>query len=137
MSKAPERHVVIARKNLGSIQDRLRLLDTDSDIVPGIGAIRAPGHTPGHMVVVVCSHGERLLYASDTVLHPLHLEHVDWLPIYDIIPEQAAASKCRIFGRASEERALVMGQHFAPFPSLGHVVRAGEGWQWRPIETTA
>jgi glyoxylase-like metal-dependent hydrolase (beta-lactamase superfamily II) len=50
-------------------------------MVPGIGAIPAPGHTPGHMVVSVCSGDERLLYIGDTVLHPLHLEHPDWIPI--------------------------------------------------------
>ena len=79
---------------------------------------------------------EQLLYIGDTVLYPLHLEHPDWTPIYDIIPEEAAASKRRIFDRAAEEKALVMGQHFPPFPSLGYVVKKEEGWQWQPIEMT-
>jgi glyoxylase-like metal-dependent hydrolase (beta-lactamase superfamily II) len=62
------------------------------------------------------------------------VEHPDWIPIYDIIPEEAAASKRRIFDRAAEERALVVGQHFPPFPSVGYVVKEGEGWQWQPIK---
>jgi glyoxylase-like metal-dependent hydrolase (beta-lactamase superfamily II) len=135
-AKAPERHVSIARRHLEAIQDRLTLLDREGEIVPGIDAIPAPGHTPGHIVVSVSSTDERLLYISDTVFHPLHLEHPAWVPIYDIIPEQAAASKRRIFGQAVEEKARVIGQHFPPFPSLGYVVKKGEGWQWRPIETT-
>ena len=114
----------------------MNLVDHESEIVPGIGAIPAPGHTPGHMVVSVSSGDERLLYIGDTVLYPLHLEHPDWIPIYDIIPEEAAASKRRIFDRAAEERALVVGQHFPPFPSVGYVVKKGEGWQWQPIERT-
>jgi hypothetical protein len=44
--------------------------------------------------------------------------------------------KRRIFDRAEEERALVVGQHFPPFPSVGHVVQKEEGWQWQPIERT-
>jgi glyoxylase-like metal-dependent hydrolase (beta-lactamase superfamily II) len=103
-------------------------------MVPGIGAIPAPGHTPGHMVVSVSSGDDRLLYIGDTVLYPLHLEHPDWIPIYDIIPEQAAASKRRIFDLSAEERALVVGQHFPPFPSAGYVVKQGEAWQWQPIK---
>jgi hypothetical protein len=31
----------------------------------------------------------------------------------------------------------VVGTHFYPFPSLGTVVKKGEGWQWQPIEPAA
>jgi glyoxylase-like metal-dependent hydrolase (beta-lactamase superfamily II) len=134
--KTPEMFVTCARTNLEPIQDRVTLLDRESQVVPGVGAIPAPGHTPGHMVVSVSSGDERLLYIGDTVLYPLHLERPDWLPIYDIVPEKAAASKRRIFDLAAEEKALVIGQHFPPFPSLGHVVKKGDGWQWQPVEVT-
>ena len=136
-AKTPERFVTCARTNLEPLRDRVTLLDRESEILPGIGVIPAPGHTPGHMVVSVSSGDQRLLYIGDTVLYPLHLEHPDWLPIYDIVPEKAAVSKRRIFDLAAEERAWVMGQHFPPFPSLGHVVKKGEGWQWQPIEMAA
>jgi len=134
--KTPEIFVKIARKNLEPIKDRVSLLHHESEILPGIGVIAAPGHTPGHMVVSVSSGDEQLLYIGDTVLYPLHLEHPDWIPIYDILPEKAAASKRRIFDRAAAEKAWVIGQHFPPFPSLGHVIKKGEGWQWQPIEMT-
>ena len=52
--------------------------------MPGISAVPAPGHTPGHMVVAVTSTGERLSYIGNTVLYPLHLEHPGWLPVFDI-----------------------------------------------------
>jgi glyoxylase-like metal-dependent hydrolase (beta-lactamase superfamily II) len=135
--KAPGRHVSFARRYLEPIQDRVNLLEGESQILPGIRAIPAPGHTPGHMVVSVSCGDEQLLYIGDTVVHPLHLEHPDWHPIYDILPEEAAASKRRIFDRAAAEKALVVGQHFSPFPSLGYVVKKGKGWQWQPIEMTS
>lgn len=135
-TKAPEFHVTVARKNLEPIQNRLQLLDQESEILSGMRAIPAPGHTPGHMVVAVSSGDEQLLYVSDTVLYPLHLEHPDWVPIYDILPEEADDSKHRIFDLAAEENALVIGMHFPPFPSLGYVVKKEKGWQWQPIETT-
>lgn len=118
-AKAPEFHVTVARKNLEPIQDRMHLLDQESEILPGIHAVEAPGHTPGHMVVSIVSGDEQLLYISDTVLYPLHLEHPDWVPIYDILPEEAAVSKRRIFDRAADEKALVLGMHFPPLPKSG------------------
>ena len=133
-AKTPERFVTCARTNLEPLRERATLLDRESRIVPGVRAIPAPGHTPGHMVVSISSADERLLYVGDTVLYPLHLEHPDWTPIYDIIPEKAAASKRWIFDLAAEERAWVIGQHFPPFPSLGHVVKKGQGWEWQPLE---
>lgn len=135
-ANAPEFHVTVARKNLEPIQDRLQLLDQESEILPGICAIAAPGHTPGHMVVSILSGDEQLLYISDTVLYPLHLEHPDWVPIYDILPEEADASKHRIFDLAAKEKALVLGMHFPPFPSLGYVAKREKGWQWQPINPT-
>lgn len=133
--RASERMVTAARTALEPIRDRLTLLDREGEVVPGIGVLAAPGHTPGHMVVTVSSAGEQLMYVGDTVLHHLHLEHTGWTPIFDIIPEQAAASKRRIFDLAAETQAWVMGQHFIPFPSLGHVVKQGAGWLWQPVVT--
>ena len=132
--KTPERFVTCARTNLEPLRDRMTLVGRKSEIVPGISVIPAPGHTPGHAVVSVSSGGERLLYIAHTVLHPLHLEHLDWTPIYDILPARAAETKRRIFDLAAEEKAWVMGQHFPPFPSLGHVVKSGEGWEWQPAK---
>jgi len=132
--KAPEIFVKIARKNLEPIKNWVSLVDYECEILPGISVITAPGHTPGHMAVSISSGDEQLLYIGDTVLYPLHLEYPDWIPIYDILPEKAAASKHRIFDRAAAEKAWVIGQHFPPFPSLGHVIKKGEGWQWQPIE---
>ena len=133
-TKAPSRQVTIARANLEPVHDRLTLFDGESEIVPGVCVHPAPGHTPGHVSVSVSSAGERLLYVADTAYHPLHIEHPDWFPIYDVVPEQAAISKRRIFDLAAEERMLVMGHHLAPFPGLGHVVEAGQGWRWLPID---
>lgn len=129
-------HVMpIARKNLLPIKDQLDLIDQEMEILPGIYALEAKGHTPGHMVVAVSSQGEELLYTSDTVLHQLHLKYPEWqTDFYDLDLEQAAATKQRIFDRAAADKALVLAFHFFPFPSLGHVLKKGEGWQWQPVE---
>ena len=121
-----------ARRSLETLQDQVTLLEGESEIVPGIQVIPAPGHTPGHVVVSVSSRDERLFYVGDAATHRLHLEHPDWHSAYEVQPEEAAASRRQIFDLAAAEQALVVGTHFAPFPSLGYVVKEGEGWQWRP-----
>jgi glyoxylase-like metal-dependent hydrolase (beta-lactamase superfamily II) len=132
-ARAPAPMVDIARRNLDAMRDRLTLVEDGTEIVPGIRVIAAPGHTPGHVALSITSDGEQLLHISDVVLYPLHLEYPDWVPVFDILPEQAAGSKRRIFDRAAQERALVFAHHFPPFPNLGHVHQQEGGWQWQPL----
>jgi glyoxylase-like metal-dependent hydrolase (beta-lactamase superfamily II) len=132
-TRAPASMVNIARHNLAPLHDRLTMIADGGEIVPGIQAIATPGHTPGHIALSIASDGQQLLHISDVVLYPLHLEYPEWVPVFDIAPEQAANSKQRIFDRAAAEQALVFGHHFPPFPNLGYVHKLETGWQWQPL----
>jgi glyoxylase-like metal-dependent hydrolase (beta-lactamase superfamily II) len=123
-----------ARRNLAPLRQQMVLLEREEEVLPGVSVLFAPGHTPGHMAVSFVSDGQRLLCAGDTALLPLHLEHPDWLPEFDVLPGPAAASKRRIFDLAASTGSLVLGQHFPPFPNLGHVARTESGWEWLPID---
>jgi len=120
------------RKNLPIIQDRLEFIDHEREILPGIQAISAPGHTPGHMALLISSEGEQLLNIVDTVLHPIHLEHPEWCAVVDFAPDQVVTTRRRILLRAAVEKSLVLAFHF-PFPGLGHIIQKGENWEWKPI----
>jgi glyoxylase-like metal-dependent hydrolase (beta-lactamase superfamily II) len=134
-TKAPAFMVESARRNLDPLKERMTFVGDASEIVPDIRAIATYGHTPGHIALSIASEGERLLHVSDAVLYPLHLEHPEWTPVFDMLPEQASASKRRIFDFAVEEDALVFAHHFPPFSNLGHARKKERGWQWQPIET--
>jgi glyoxylase-like metal-dependent hydrolase (beta-lactamase superfamily II) len=122
----------LARKNLAPMESRLTLVDSEGEILPGVAMLEAAGHTPGHAVITFTSGKEKLLYAADTVIFPLHLEHPDWVPVFDMIPEKAEASKRRIFDLAAAGNWQVLAQHFPPFPSLGRIEKRDKGWVWRP-----
>jgi glyoxylase-like metal-dependent hydrolase (beta-lactamase superfamily II) len=121
-----------AHRILPTIKNRLSLIEGEIEILPGISAVSAPGHTPGHMALSISSGNDRLLDVSDTVLSPIHLEKPDWIPVFDFNPEQAAVSKYKIFDRAAADKTWVFAFHF-PFPSIGHVIKKEKGWQWKPI----
>lgn len=123
----------IAREKLTPLKDKTILLEQDGEILPGVSVIFNPGHTPGHMAVSFVSNSEQLLHPGDTVLHPIHLEHPDWLPVFDLLPESAASSKQKIFDFAASTRCWVMAQQFPPFPSLGHIIKMDIGWEWLPV----
>lgn len=133
-AQAPPVMVDIARRNLEPIRNRVELVGDGDEVMSGIRVMATPGHTPGHLALVIRSGGETLLHVSDVVLHPLHLEHPDWVPTFDMLPAEAAASKRRTFDRAAAEAALVFGHHFPPLPNLGHVRKQRAGWRWEPVD---
>ena len=124
--------VTSAVNNLLPIRGQLQLLDHEGEIMPGIHAVAAPGHTPGHMALDVSSGGERMLVVADVMIHPLHLERPDWYSAVDLYPAQAIATRRRFLDRASGEEMLVAAFHF-PFPGLGRIVQEEGSWRWQPI----
>ncbi len=122
-----------ARDNLPPVRGQADLIKDGDEIINGIRAITAPGHTPGHMALSVSSDGEELLCISDTVLHPVHLEHPEWSAVFDVSPGQVVATRRKLLDRAATGKALVIAFHF-PFPGLGHIIPKGDAWQWQPVE---
>ena len=128
--------LTFARSKLPPIEGQLDLVDRESEVVPGIRAVAALGHTPGHMALAISSGSKQLLCISDALLYPIHMEQADWYPAFDLVREQAMVTKRQLMDRAAAEKALVLAFHF-PFPGLGHVIQREKGWQWQPIDTMA
>jgi glyoxylase-like metal-dependent hydrolase (beta-lactamase superfamily II) len=111
----------------------LTLFEWDREIVPGVTAIAAPGHTPGHTVFAIASGSESMLWMVDVTNNTdLLLRHPDWSPLFDVDPEKARETRHRLVDRAVADRMLV-GFYHAPFPSTGHVVKDGAGYALIPV----
>lgn len=121
----------VARAMLPPLQDRTELVEDGDEIVPGIRAIAAPGHTPGHLALAITSGDEQLLWGADAVPHPIHVEQPDWVGQGEYDPDLAVVTRRKLLGQAAVEQMLVHMFHF-PFPGLGHVVLHNGGWCWRP-----
>ncbi len=124
--------LAFARKNLPPIQRQMDLIDREAEIVPGIHAVSAPGHTLGHMALAISSKGEQLLCISDAFLHPIHIEHPEWHAAIDMLPEQLMNTRHLLLNKVAAEKVLMLAFHF-PFPGLGHVVQKEKVWGWQPL----
>ena len=134
LKTVPDWAAGVARQKLPPLVDQLQTIDKETEIVPGVRAIAAPGHTVGHMAVEVASNGESLLHIVDVALHPIQIEHPNWYSRLDQFPEQTVATRHAIYARAVEMHSLVLAFHFPPFPSLGHIVRQDSEWKWQPLQ---
>jgi glyoxylase-like metal-dependent hydrolase (beta-lactamase superfamily II) len=125
-----------AQKNLPGVQTQLDLVDPDTEIVPGMTAIAAFGHSPGQMALEISSAEQRLLFVADAIVHPLHLEYPEAVGMTDHLPSQMVETRIRLLEKAAREKSLVSTSHFA-FPGLGRAVPKGERWEWQPIPATS
>ncbi len=120
------------RRCLPVLRHQVETICRETEIVPGLWAIPAPGHTPGHLAMLLASGNDRLLNIADAALHPLHLERPDWHNAIDLARDAAAITRRCLLERAVAEDMRVMGFHF-PFPSIGRIEPRREGgWEWSP-----
>lgn len=121
------------RRYLHPLQPRLRLVDDNEEFLPGMTAYHTPGHSPGQIVVRIASEGEVLLYSSDVVVHPLHVENPEWDYYTDGNPRVARQTRAEFLQCAVIEHALVLAYHF-PFPGLGHIGGCrGQGYRFEAL----
>lgn len=118
---------------LNWIADTVELFEGERELVPGITAIPAPGHTIGHTALLLESDGERLLHIADAAHHPIQFDRPDWSPVFDYDGRQAARTRRALFQRAVDDDLLVMAYHFR-FPALGRVRKARFEYAWEPVE---
>ncbi len=126
-----EKLAAVFRANTAAIADRFQMIKPGEDVVNGIQAIEAYGHTPGHLAFVIASGGKEILFWGDCAHHHVaSLARPDWHCVFDIDKEIAAKTRSRIYDFAATKRMPVIGYHM-PFPSIGYVEpREGSGYRW-------
>ena len=105
------------------------LVEMDHRISPEIRLTPTPGHTPGHVSVMIESEGQSAVITGDMTHHPFQLAHPDWSPAFDSDPKAAAEVRARMFGEWADQPILVIGTHYAA-PTAGRVIRDGEAFRF-------
>ncbi|MEM6284422.1 MAG: MBL fold metallo-hydrolase [Chloroflexota bacterium] len=96
---------------------QMRLLDGDTEIVPGVKGVMTPGHTPGHMSVIVERGDEKAMFVCDLASFAIHFEKLGWMTAYDVEPLVTLETK-RIWQQwALEHNALLLFSHDRALPA--------------------
>jgi len=112
--------------------DKAAFIEPGGEVVAGIRALDAAGHSPGMLAFHVESEGQRLLIWADTTIHyVMSLQQPDWTVDVDDDKERAVASRRRILDLAASEKIWATGFHM-PFPAVGWVERTDTGYRWVP-----
>jgi glyoxylase-like metal-dependent hydrolase (beta-lactamase superfamily II) len=111
-----------------ALEGRLELVDSESEVSPGIRLLAAPGHTPGHAAVLVEDMGaEPILFTADAFTLPEHIEHSEWTSSFDLDRDLTIRTRRRLLELAAAEHYRVIHYHIG---SPGRIVRRGEHFEW-------
>jgi glyoxylase-like metal-dependent hydrolase (beta-lactamase superfamily II) len=102
---------------------------TDHALTDEISLIPTPGHSPGHVSVLITSAGESAVITGDLIHHPIQALEPRWDGPFDEDTTTSAASRASFLARFADTETLVLGTH-VPTPTAGRIVSAGSGWQW-------
>lgn len=99
-----------------------------TEVLPGITAIPAPGHTPGHTMYRLVSKGDSITFVGDLV----HVEAVQMANPgvtigFDVDHALAAKQRLARFDEFVAGRDRIAAAHL-PFPGIGHLARQGSGY---------
>lgn len=112
------------------LEDQMTLIEDGTEIVPGVTAMLAPGHTPGHMTYMLESSGKKLMLTVDTANHYVwSLGKPDWEVRFDADKTMAAQTRRKVFGMIAEQKIPFIGYHM-PFPGVGYVEVQDDGFRF-------
>jgi glyoxylase-like metal-dependent hydrolase (beta-lactamase superfamily II) len=105
---------------------KAELIASDARLTDEITMIPTPGHSPGHMSILIRSDGEEGLLTGDVAHHPCQMAHLDWSSTADSDPKQSAATRQELFSRFADRPVLVIGGHY----DAGHIKREGDAFKF-------
>ena len=111
----------------------LGLFDTlteDTDLTPEVRALHTPGHTPGHMSVLVSSQGESALIQGDVLVHPAQVTEDDWNCHFDFDWPLSTKTRRKMLDDLESRQTPVISCHF-PAPGFGKVRRSEGKRYWQ------
>ena len=103
-------------------------IDPDFLLTDEVSLIPTPGHTPGHVSVLIRSRGEEAVITGDMMHHPIQLAVPTTHGRFDMDQAQGAKTRVEFIDRFANKPTLVIGSHFSD-PTAGHIVSDGAAWK--------
>lgn len=111
----------------------LDLVEGERTVTREVTVVPTPGHTPGHVSVVVTSGGEKAMIVGDLFHSAVQVTEVEWCAAADMDKETARKSRRQALERAERERFVVGAGHLPMGKNIGRVVRLQGKRYWQAL----
>jgi glyoxylase-like metal-dependent hydrolase (beta-lactamase superfamily II) len=106
----------------------VEFIEPDFRVTSEVSLIPTPGHTPGHVSVLIESKGQSAVITGDLMHNPVQIAIPATEARFDMDKAQAARTRSEFVQRFNGTDTLVIGSHFAD-PTAGHIVPDGKAWK--------
>lgn len=121
-----------SKRILERLEPKLERLKDGAAIVSGVNALATPGHTPGHMSILVENGGEQALVGGDVLAHSqISFQQPGWPIGSDTDRDLSIATRRKTLDRLAKDRAMLIGFHLNG-PGVGRVERTGTAYRFVP-----
>jgi len=122
-----------ARRRLEALEGEMVLFGPDEEILPGIAAVPAFGHTPGHTAFRITDGAASAMVVGDAIGNPhVAFAKPEWPSGSDQNPERAAKTRAGLLAELASEGTTMVGFHL-PDGGIGRVVAEGDAYRFEPV----
>lgn len=102
------------------------------ELAPGLRAVATPGHTPGHVSLLLETSRQRLYLLADVLHGAMQITEPGWCVAFDRDPEMARATRDSLYPELTRPDTLVAANHFTE-TVFGRIVTTETGRSWEPL----
>ncbi|MCH8282004.1 MAG: MBL fold metallo-hydrolase [Chloroflexi bacterium] len=110
----------------------MELMDGEYTLTSELTTLPTPGHTPGHMSIMISSQGQRGLILGDVLHNVVQVHEIDWVSRADMDPEQTRATRRSLVERLEREGTTVAAIHL-PAPGFGKILISEGRRYWQAL----
>jgi len=119
-----------AARNLKAVAENISLFKFGEEILPGVVAREAVGHTPGHTAFEVRDGSQSLMIVGDAITnHHMAFEYPKWYAGFDQDDERAVKTRLSMLDQLALEKQMLIGYHL-PFPGIGRVEKKASAYRY-------
>lgn len=121
------------RRVFERVRDRVRQYRWGEEVVRGLEAFAAPGHSVGHTAFWLRSGKDQIFIQSDlTNQAALFVRNPDWYSVLDQFPDETVRVRREIYEMLAAERIQLQAFHH-PFPGRCYLEKDGPGYRRIPL----
>jgi glyoxylase-like metal-dependent hydrolase (beta-lactamase superfamily II) len=112
--------------------DVIEFMDGEMALTSELTSLPTPGHTPGHMSIMINSQGQRGIVLGDVLHNTVQIHETDWVSRADIDPDQTRITRRSLVERLEQEGMTVAAVHLEA-PGFGKIVRLQDRRVWQAL----
>jgi len=117
--------VELARANLLPHKDKLVFIKGGQEVITGVTAVDAPGHTLGHTIFMIASGGKTLAYTADVGHSSVLMVETPKIEfVFDMDSKQAVQTRLKTWDMLATDKIPFIAYHF-PWPGMGNIAKTG------------